>query len=107
MATTRTSMTRGIRLTAASIGVALAVAALAPLSAQRREPQTMATVLPPGQATMVGDIKILQVRNNVYALYGAGANITALIFPEGITLVDSGTDASADKVLAALKTLTD
>jgi len=100
-------MTRGIRLTAASIGAALAVAALAPLSAQRREPQTMASVLPPGQATMVGDIKILPVRNNVYALYGAGANITALIFPEGITLVDAGTDAAADKVLAALKTLTD
>lgn len=67
----------------------------------------MATVLPPNQARMVGPIKILNVRNNVYTLFGAGGNVTALVFPEGITLVDSGLEAQADNVLAALKTLTD
>jgi glyoxylase-like metal-dependent hydrolase (beta-lactamase superfamily II) len=92
---------------AVSLGLAAAAVAIAPsLQAQRREPQTMATVLPPGQARIVGGIKILPVRNNVYMLTGAGANITALIFPEGITLVDSGSTANADKVLAALDTLT-
>src|SRR5579862_1105740 len=90
-----------------SLGLAaVALSFAGPAAAQRREPQTMATVLPPGQAKMVGDIKILNVRNNVYALYGGGANVVALIFPEGITLVDSGTDAAADKIVAALATLT-
>ena len=73
--------------------------------AQRREPQTMATVLPPNQARVVDGIKILNVRNNVWVLMGAGGNITALTFPEGILLVDAGLEASADKVLAALKTI--
>jgi len=97
-----------IRHTAVSLGLAAAVISLLapPAYAQRREPQTMATVLPPGQAKMVGDIKILNVRNNIYTLYGGGANVVALIFPEGITLVDSGTDVGADKILAALATLT-
>jgi len=77
------------------------------LHAQRREPQTMATVLPPNSARTVEGIKILNVRNNVWALMGAGGNITALVFPEGLLLVDSGLEASADKVLAALKTISD
>ena len=79
-------MKQPIRYIAVALGLATAVVSLEPSAyAQRREPQTMATVLPPGQAKMVGDIKILNVRNNVYTLYGGGANVTALIFPEGIT----------------------
>ncbi len=54
---------------------------------------------------MVGDIKILNVRNDVYALFGAGANITVLPFPEGVTVIDSGLEANADKVLAAIRTI--
>ena len=92
----------------AGFGLAALLVAAGPVAhAQRREPQTMATVLPPAQARMVGDIKILNVRNNVWVLMGAGGNITALTFPEGILLVDAGLEASADKVLAALKTLSD
>jgi glyoxylase-like metal-dependent hydrolase (beta-lactamase superfamily II) len=101
-------MTRSIRFAASAVALAAALAVVAPfLHAQRREDQTTATVLPPQQARMVGNIKILNVRNNVWVLMGAGGNITALVFPEGITLVDSGLEASADQVLAALKTLTD
>jgi glyoxylase-like metal-dependent hydrolase (beta-lactamase superfamily II) len=101
-------MKHAIRHIAVSLGLAAACLSLAPSAyAQRREPQTMANVLPMGQARMVGDIKILNVRNNVWVLIEpGGANITALLFPEGITLVDSGTDANADKVLAALATMT-
>jgi glyoxylase-like metal-dependent hydrolase (beta-lactamase superfamily II) len=38
-------------------------------------------------------------------LQGAGGNITVLTFPEGVTLVDSGAAPMADKVLAAIRTL--
>ena len=38
-------------------------------------------------------------------LSGAGGNITALEFPEGVTLVDSGRAEMSDKVLAAVRTL--
>jgi len=101
-------MTRAFRSAAVAATLAAATFVLSPFAqAQRREPQTMATVLGPNPARMVGDIKILNVRNNVWVLMGAGANVTALVFPEGITLVDSGLEANADKVIAALKTLTD
>ena len=50
-------------------------------------------------------IKILKVRGNVSIIQGAGGNITVLTFPEGITLVDSGTAEMADQVLAAIRTL--
>ena len=52
-----------------------------------------------------GDVRILKVRGNVSVLQGAGGNITVLTFPEGVTLVDSGTPQAADKVLAAIRTL--
>lgn len=51
------------------------------------------------------DVRILHVRGNVSMLQGAGGNITVLTFPEGVTLVDSGTAQMADKVLAAIRTL--
>jgi glyoxylase-like metal-dependent hydrolase (beta-lactamase superfamily II) len=51
------------------------------------------------------DVRILHVRGNVFMLQGAGGNITVLTFPEGVTLVDSGTAQMADKVLAAIRTL--
>jgi glyoxylase-like metal-dependent hydrolase (beta-lactamase superfamily II) len=51
------------------------------------------------------DLRILKVRGNVSVIQGAGGNITVLTFPEGITVVDSGAAAMADKVLAAIRAL--
>jgi cyclase len=51
------------------------------------------------------EIEILKVRETVYLLSGAGANITALIFPQGVLLVDSGRAEMSDKVLAAIRKL--
>ena len=50
-------------------------------------------------------LRILKVRGNVSVIQGAGGNITVLTFPEGVTLVDSGTAEMADQVLAAIRTL--
>ncbi|HEX9853511.1 MAG TPA: MBL fold metallo-hydrolase, partial [Woeseiaceae bacterium] len=74
---------------------------------QRPARQSYAALLPPGQARVVDGIKILNVRNDVYALFGAGGNITVLPFPGGVTLIDSGLEANADRVLAAIRTITD
>ena len=51
------------------------------------------------------DIRITQVRQHLYMLTGGGGNIAALVFPEGITLVDSGRAQMSDRVLAALRTV--
>jgi cyclase len=51
------------------------------------------------------DIRILKVRDHVSMLQTPGGNVTVLMFPEGITLVDSGPADTADKVLAAIRSL--
>jgi glyoxylase-like metal-dependent hydrolase (beta-lactamase superfamily II) len=52
-----------------------------------------------------GDLQVLRVRENVSVIRGAGGNITVLAFPEGITLVDSGTASMVDNVLATVRSL--
>jgi cyclase len=46
-------------------------------------------------------------RTMVYMIVGAGANITAQVGDEGVVLVDTGSAASADEVLAAVRKITD
>ena len=60
---------------------------------------------PKAPVTVEGDVRILPVRGNVSVIQGAGGNITVLTFPEGVTLVDSGSVQMADKVLAAIRSL--
>ena len=52
-------------------------------------------------------IEVLPVRGNVFMLSGAGANITVQIGADGVMLVDSGAAVAADKVVAAIKRLSE
>jgi cyclase len=54
-----------------------------------------------------GPIVPWKVQGNVYMLVGAGANVAAQIGPLGVVLVDSGSGARTDALLAALRQLTD
>jgi len=49
---------------------------------------------------------VVQVRPNFYMIAGAGGNIGVQIGIDGIVLVNAGTEAASDQVLAALKKLT-
>ena len=57
-----------------------------------------------GQET--GGLDVVRVRPNFYMIAGAGANIGVQIGSDGIILVNAGTGAASDQVLAALKKLT-
>ena len=59
------------------------------------------------QPAATGDIETMKVQDNVYLLAGAGANIVAQIGEDGVLLVDSGNGPSSDKVIAAVKRLSD
>ena len=48
----------------------------------------------------------IQIRPNVHVIFGAGGNITAHVGEDGVILVDAGSGASADKVVAAVKGIT-
>jgi cyclase len=79
---------------------AAATALLSP--AAGRAPETSrAAAHEPGD----GNIHIFPVRDNVYMLVGDGGNIVVQTGDQGTFVVDTGTGALADKILAAIRTL--
>jgi cyclase len=52
-------------------------------------------------------VKVLPVQGNVYMLVGAGGNITMQVGKEGVLLVDTMYAGLSDKVLAAVRTVSD
>ncbi len=52
-----------------------------------------------------GQVHILPVRGRISMLVGAGGNITLSSGSDGVMVVDTGTTALVDKVLAAIKTV--
>jgi cyclase len=75
---------------------------------------TVAAVLAPAvrvsnaaaQEPSRGDLDVIQLRPNFYVIAGAGGNIVVQIGPVGVILVDSGSTATSDKVLATIRGLT-
>jgi cyclase len=53
------------------------------------------------------EIHILPAQGRVYMLVGAGANIAVQVGDDGVLLVDSGASQMSDKVIAAVRTLSD
>jgi cyclase len=72
--------------------IAIALLAVAPALAQA-----------PGAAAP--GLETIKVRENVYAIFGAGSNITVHVGEDGLILVDSGSTATAEQVVAAVKAI--
>jgi glyoxylase-like metal-dependent hydrolase (beta-lactamase superfamily II) len=53
------------------------------------------------------ELDVLQLRPNFYMIAGAGGNIAVQTGPDGIVLVNAGSQAASDRVLAAIKKLSD
>src|SRR5688572_12263781 len=53
------------------------------------------------------DLEVIQVRPDFYMLAGAGGNVAVQIGPDGVILVDTGSTQTTDRVLAAVRRLTD
>jgi glyoxylase-like metal-dependent hydrolase (beta-lactamase superfamily II) len=60
---------------------------------------------PPIPSANDGQVHVLPVRGRVSMLVGAGGNITVQAGDDGVLMVDVGTAAMADKVLAAVRTI--
>jgi glyoxylase-like metal-dependent hydrolase (beta-lactamase superfamily II) len=54
-----------------------------------------------------GAVHLVPVQGNVYMLVGAGGNITVQVGEEGVLVVDTGLGKISDKVLAAIRQLSD
>jgi cyclase len=56
--------------------------------------------------TAQADLDVVRIRDNVYMIAGAGANVTVQFGGDGAVVVDAGALASADAVVAAIRKLT-
>jgi glyoxylase-like metal-dependent hydrolase (beta-lactamase superfamily II) len=52
-------------------------------------------------------LPVVHVQGNIYMIAGAGGNITVQAGDDGVLLVDSGLVSASDKVLAAVRTISD
>ena len=59
-----------------------------------------------GRQQTTDGLDVVQIRPNFFVIAGAGGNIVVQTGPEGVILVDSGSTAMADKVLAAVRGIT-
>ena len=79
--------------------VALALVAIASLAAAAQE--NPSAVGSPNASTL----ETIQIRPNVYVIFGAGSNVTAHVGTDGIVLVDTGSTDDAAKMLQAVKAI--
>jgi cyclase len=88
---------------------AAAIAAAAVLAVAAGTGMTDATgVVRAQQSTEeAGGLEVLQLRPNFYMIVGAGGNIGVQVGPDGVVVVDAGSAAKADAVVAAIKKRTD
>jgi glyoxylase-like metal-dependent hydrolase (beta-lactamase superfamily II) len=65
------------------------------------------SVRPQPPASPDDEIHVLQVRDNVYMLVGAGGNTTVQVGEDGVLVVDTKLRGSSDNLLAAIRSFTD
>jgi glyoxylase-like metal-dependent hydrolase (beta-lactamase superfamily II) len=94
--TVRTATARSL----AALAGALLLTAQGPLVAQ----QDPRAVKP---AYDDGTVEVVPVRGNVHLVAGSGANISVHADPDGLLVVDTSAAAISEKVLAAIKTISD
>jgi glyoxylase-like metal-dependent hydrolase (beta-lactamase superfamily II) len=94
--TVRTATARSL----AALAGALLLTAQGPLVAQ----QDPRAVKP---AYDDGTVEVVPVRGNVHLVAGSGANISVHADPDGLLVVDTSAAAMSEKVLAAIKTISD
>jgi len=61
---------------------------------------------PPARAADQGALDTVQIRDNVWVIFGAGGNVTVHVGEDGVMLVDSGSEAMAEKTLEAVRAIT-
>jgi cyclase len=107
-------MTGRLLIRIGAVAIAAMVVSL-PLGAQQRSDAdasrptsvqpTKFTRAPMIQGPPSGEVEILPVRGNVYAIFGAGANIVVSVGNDGVLFVDAGRGEMTEKVLAAVRRL--
>ncbi len=82
----------------------VSLVATMPIGAQQRVIQpSKFTRAPMIQPAAPGEVEVLPIRGNLYAIFGAGGNIVVSMGSDGVLLVDAGRAGMSDKILAAVQ----
>ena len=84
-------------------GAAVWLTALVLLLGERQGTQALLAQQHP--STITAGLETIQIRPNVYVIFGAGANVTVHVGDDGLALVDSGSSEMANKLLEAIKSI--
>jgi len=95
-------MRRRPLVTIGGVAIATLIVSL-PLGAQRDVQPSKFTRAPMVQSPPSGEVEVLPIRGNVFAIFGAGGNIVVSVGSDGALIVDAGRAEMADKVLAAVR----
>jgi len=68
--------------------------------------RVLAQQRPAARAAAAGALDTIQIRQNVWVIFGAGGNVTVHVGEDGVILVDSGSEAMAEKTLEAVRAIT-
>ena len=98
---------RGATARLALVVILLASATLrgAPFTSGQEGPALAQSRQPAGVTSSPQGLETIQVRPNVYAIFGAGGNVVVHVGADGLVLVDGGSADMADKVLQAVKAI--
>jgi cyclase len=95
-----------VAIAAGTVAFCALTSSLLPLHAQQRTIQpTKFTRAPMIQPPQAGEVEVLPIRGNLYAIFGAGSNIVASVGADGVMLVDAGRAGMTDKIIAAVQQL--
>jgi glyoxylase-like metal-dependent hydrolase (beta-lactamase superfamily II) len=89
-------------MTAVTCCMVLSLAAALVLSAGGGLPGLLAQQRAPDAALL----ETIQIRPNVFVVFGAGGNVTVHVGEDGVILVDSGSASMADRLLQAVRAIT-
>lgn len=87
------------------LSLAAAVGLLIP-ALHAQQPVATIPLDPPPPPLVVDGVEILKVQGQVYLLAGAGGNVTMQVGDEGVLLVDSGAPGQAQRLLNAVRRVT-
>jgi len=103
----KTSRSVRMRFAVWTLSAALVPFCTAVSTARAQQSSSQAPSAPPARDYSKAEVHILPVQGNIYMLVGAGGNITAQVGNDGVLLVDTGVTQMSDKVLAAVRSLSD
>lgn len=98
----RSSKAWRVALLASFAGVIILTCLLGRASALQQQ-----TAAPQTPDYSKAEVHILPVQGNIYMLVGAGGNITVQVGDDGVLLVDTGVAPMSEKVLAAVRSISD